>query len=740
MADNMRLSLVLSAKDRMSSIIKSSTKKSDKAFAEFEKRLEKTSSVLSGIGKKSMLAGSAMIAATAVNLKNAADFETSMSSVSTLIDTNVESLDMMKKQVLEIGKRTPVELSQLTGALYDVRSAGILASDQFKVLEKSAQLGVAGLGTTSEAVDLVTSSINAFKLKGEEQDKLYDNIFKTIKTGKTTISGLAQGFGSVAGTVAAANIKIDDYLATVAALTTTGQPAAQAHTQMKAAIAGLTRNTKEQQKIFRALHAKDFNDLIVKSGSVVNAFSGINRQVKGNKAKLIELLGSIEAYNAVLSLTGNQNKAYTDTLYEMRNGANEFDVAYLKKLETVNAQLQRGRNIMKKISIDFGNEVAPVFQKTLNVADKLLNKFDAMPEPLKKTIAMTTLIGGVGLIGFGGLTLAAAGSINMFKDTLKAYRTLSKFMYRHRFMAEVKAIKGLSLAFRGLGVSIMSTPVGWLIAGGALLVGTGLLIHKYWKPLTAFFSGLAIGIKAGLAPTFRELKKSLEPFQPLFDLVGKGIGIVGDYIKKIISPINTAGTQSNIWGKSLGMLIGKFIGGTIQVAKFLVKLHPLVALSLAIYKNFDKISAAVSGASDKLKGFFGKFGNNKKIDISAKVTDGKPKVDGSHARGLAFVPHDGYIAELHKGERVLTAGENRERQRQTNALLSRTDIGAEGKKRQLMRGSTSGNVIYLTYAPVINAGKIQDIKGLEQMLDRREKRLMQKLRTAQRRKEARRYA
>lgn len=35
------------------------------------------------------------------------------------------------------------------------------------------------------------------------------------------------------------------------------------------------------------------------------------------------------------------------------------------------------------------------------------------------------------------------------------------------------------------------------------------------------------------------------------------------------------------------------------------------------------------------------------------------RLDGSHANGLAYVPFDGYRAELHQGERVLTASENR---------------------------------------------------------------------------------
>lgn len=715
MANNMRLSLVLSAKDRLSSVVRTSVLKSEKAFDRFQRKIDNVSRSFTDIGKRSVVMGTGAVAAGGLMLKSAADFETGMSNVSTLIDTNVESLSAMNKEVLAIGKRTPVALDQLTSALYDIRSAGISADDQFRVLEKSAQLGVAGLGTTKEAVDLVTSSINAFKLAGSEQDKLYDNIFKTVKTGKTTISQLAQGFGAVAGTVAAAGIKIDDYLASVAALTTTGQPAAQAHTQMKAAIAGLTRGTKEQRAIFKALHAKDFNDLIKKSGSVVNAFSGINRVVKGNKSRLIELLGSVEAYNAVLSLTGNQNKAYADTINSMRYGADAFSEAYQKQLLTINAQMQRGRNLVQKIGIDLGTYLMPPFRKFLDCAESVMNKFDALPEGAKRFIALGTVASGIGLLMFGGLSIGIGAAVKGFGNFLKAYRTAALFMKRHRFTAEVKVFRTLTTAIRGFGIALAGTPVGWIVAGITAIAVTGLLIYKYWKPIKAFFAGIWDGLRAELAPTFREIQNALKPLQPVFTAVGIASKRFGGWIANLIKPVNTAGKKSHSLGVSVGHFIGKMITGGLAVGKFMLKINPLIAGTIAVYKNFDKICASIDSAKRSLQSFFklkGKGGN-------VEITNSKAaKVDGSHAGGLDYVPYNGYIAELHKGERVLTADES----------------------RQLKYfPSTPAQSVQYVFNPVINAANA-DIKEIESMIERKQREFFNKIETERRRKEVRQYA
>jgi len=111
-------------------------------------------------------------------VKTSMDFEKSMTNISTLIDTNVESMEDMAEGVRQIARKTPVALADLTSALYDVRSAGIAAGDAMSVLEASAKLGVAGLGTTKEATTLMTLAVNNFRDSGLSASEVADIMFK----------------------------------------------------------------------------------------------------------------------------------------------------------------------------------------------------------------------------------------------------------------------------------------------------------------------------------------------------------------------------------------------------------------------------------------------------------------------------------------------------------------------------------------------------------------------------------
>jgi hypothetical protein len=91
-----------------------------------------------------------------------------------------------------------------------------------------------------------------------------------------------------------------------------------------------------------------------------------------------------------------------------------------------------------------------------------------------------------------------------------------------------------------------------------------------------------------------------------------------------------------------------------------------------------------------LKGF--DFYNNKGV-----------KPDGSHAGGLGYVPRDGYIAELHRGERVLTAGENRGYDAASVWQMANDKLGAGA-------GENGDIIIHnVSFAPVINGGSAAEI-------------------------------
>ena len=110
-------------------------------------------------------------------------------------------------------------------------------------------------------------------------------------------------------------------------------------------------------------------------------------------------------------------------------------------------------------------------------------------------------------------------------------------------------------------------------------------------------------------------------------------------IQQIPSKVSAIGSQLYNAGRNIFQSLWngiKSIGGSILgwVSDFAGKIGSFVS---GIIDGFKSI---VSGAND--------------AKSAAK------SVDGKHANGLDYVPYNGYVAELHEGERVLTKQQNRE--------------------------------------------------------------------------------
>ncbi|GGF77218.1 hypothetical protein GCM10010912_22880 [Paenibacillus albidus] len=124
----------------------------------------------------------------------------------------------------------------------------------------------------------------------------------------------------------------------------------------------------------------------------------------------------------------------------------------------------------------------------------------------------------------------------------------------------------------------------------------------------------------------------------------------------IVNGIKTAGTNvwnavTNMWSNVTGFFDGINLWDTGKKI--------ITGFMDGIMSMAESLKEKVKGIVDGIKGFFG-FKTTANVSVSTTDATSGVGVDGSHANGLANVPFDGYIGELHKGERVLTAEENKD--------------------------------------------------------------------------------
>ncbi|MHA1347410.1 MAG: phage tail tape measure protein [Candidatus Heimdallarchaeaceae archaeon] len=362
-----RLQIVLDAQDNASRKIKS-VQGQMKGFGAQMKNV--AGMMLPWLGLTAAIGGT--IAAIKSTIKVTMDFEKAMTDIATLVDTSTESMEQMGAEVLEMSKRMPVSIDELTSALYQVRSAGINAADAMAVLESSGRLAVAGLGTVTEATDILTSSVNVFSVQGYSAYQMANILFKTVKYGKTTVRGLAQSFGQLASIAGTSGVKLTEMQAATATLTTTGLAASDAQTQLSSAITSIVFANDKMLKLYKKLGVENGKQLIQQKG-LVGALKAVVEAVDGDEAAIKKLLRRKEALKAMLSLTGAQAEKFNEILADMELGFDDLTIAFEKQKETAHAQYQMFKNQLNVVMIQMGKETIPYLIQSLQYLLKALN-------------------------------------------------------------------------------------------------------------------------------------------------------------------------------------------------------------------------------------------------------------------------------------------------------------------------------------------------------------------------------
>lgn len=348
------------------------------------------------LGKQISMYFSAPLAAIGTaSLMMSGKFDKSMREVSTLSNDISRNLTGFSADIVAMTKQIPIGADAAAKALYQIVSAGHDGAQGMKVLEVSARAAIAGVTDVTTAADAITTLLNAYKISAKNAEAISDQLFTTVRLGKTTFGQLGTSIAQVAPIAASFGIETEQILAAVATLTKSGTPTAQAMTQIRAAIIAASKVLGDG-----AFETQTFQAGLAKIADMAG----------GSESKLRALIPEIEGMNGVLGLTGKNAVTAASDLVELTNSAGASEVAYSKMMDGFLNKYELFKNKIHAIIVQIGQSLIPIAEAVMGAVGRMAESFSNLDAPTRNAIV---LIAGV-TASIGPLLLAVSGVVKVF--------------------------------------------------------------------------------------------------------------------------------------------------------------------------------------------------------------------------------------------------------------------------------------------------------------------------------------
>jgi len=424
--------------------------------------LFKTTLATLGIGSvAALLVGSA---------RQARSFSAALAEVSTLMaDTSgLEAFsDELKAIAVEFGKLPEAEAK----ALYQIISAGAEgAAEQIDILRASNRLAVGGITEVEVAADGLTSIMNAYGDAVGSSAEISDQLFATMKGGKTTITEIAASIGAVVPLASQLDVSLSEVLATVVAVTAGGDSTSKAMRGLTAVLAAIVKPSSEAAELAQELGI-EFNS----TGLAARGFAGFLEHLVDKTGGSVDQLGILfagtEALLPIMTLTGKGAENFAKALDEIANSAGSTEEAVRRMMEGVAQgdfnfnQLATSINVIA-ISLGDGlvNELAPA---AASIAENLETIIDVGGTLIDVLVGLTVARGTT--LAFNALTAATTAQAIGFRmmSTFGAIATTQMVAQTLAANAAAVATRGLaaaSLFFGGpLGLAVGAATAAFLL-------------------------------------------------------------------------------------------------------------------------------------------------------------------------------------------------------------------------------------------------------------------------------------
>lgn len=379
--------------------------------------------------------------------RQAMDLEISLAEIQTIGGPLKQDFEGLADEVHNLSDAFGISADIVAEGIYQTLSNQVTsARKSFLFFAAAADFSIAAVTDADSAINLLSSTINAYGYNASQATLIGAKLFKTIELGRIRGEEFANTFGRVAVLASRLGVSLDEVLASIATLTISGLRYNEAFTLINNVMLKLIRPTDELKTAFRSLGI-----VTIEAGIQAYGFQGLLGKLAdmtgGTATEMGKLFGRVRAVRGALGLTGAAAEKYAKNLEAIRAAGPETlfearELIFKTNAKQVQMEIEELKNM---IIFDFG-------RKSLATINKIIQAFGGLANIVTLLISTSGIGGLLKLFTELGETPIGESLIEfttlMGKTTLiwQVFNKTVKDGIRERLDAEKKAIIEINAA------------------------------------------------------------------------------------------------------------------------------------------------------------------------------------------------------------------------------------------------------------------------------------------------------
>ena len=331
----------------------------------------------------------------------AAEFETNVAMVSTVADTTVLSAGELSAQISDLSMDTARNVNELADASYNAISAGVATEAAVETVGEASKLATAGFTSSSSALSVLTTTLNAYGLEASEVTNISDSLVTSQNLGVLTIDQMASSMGKAISTASAYSVDLYNLESGYISLTKAGISVEESTTYISSMFNELGSAGSNVATIITEETGMSFGQLMNAGYSLADVLDIVYESAGRDGEAMMNLWGSAEAGKAANAIINQGLDTFNSNLEKLANSAGTTQAAYEAMTNTTAFSTERMENSFNNLSIAIGDDLNPVISQFQNgIADVT----DGFTKLINEHPAITAVLVGV-TVGVAAVTL-----------------------------------------------------------------------------------------------------------------------------------------------------------------------------------------------------------------------------------------------------------------------------------------------------------------------------------------------